>query len=100
MLAGVYFAVSAWVCAVCSVLYACILPTLPFVQYHRKRSRALLQPYSMEPVAPRSAVHHLHSMASSDSKRPDHTQPGDEEVCIKCVDCVLINFKCLWFQLG
>lgn len=88
MLVGVYFAASACVCAVCFVLYACILPTLPFVQYHRKKSRASLQPYSMEPVAPRSAVHHLSSRARSDSKQPDDTQPGDEEVCIKYDSCV------------
>ncbi|KAL3138213.1 hypothetical protein ABBQ38_005434 [Trebouxia sp. C0009 RCD-2024] len=75
---GVYFAASACVCAVCFVLYACILPTLPFVQYHRKKSRAALQPYSMEPVAPRSAVQHTHS-TSSDGKQADSAQVRDEE---------------------
>ena len=81
MLVGVYFAASACVCAVCFVLYACILPTLPFVQYHRKKSRAALQPYSMEPVAPRSAVQHSRS-TSTDSKQADNVPVGDEEVRI------------------
>ena len=91
MLAGVYFAASACVCAVCFVLYACILPALPFVQHHRKKSRASLQPYRMEPVAPRSAAQHLSS--SSDSKHPDGSQLGDEEVGIKPVKHVLISLK-------
>ena len=91
MLVGVYFAASACVCAVCFVLYSCILPTLPFVQYHRKKSQASLQPYSMEPVAPRSAAQHLSS--SSDSKHPDDSQLGDEEVSIKLVKHVLTGPK-------
>ena len=93
MLVGVYFAASACVCAVCVVLYACILPTLPFVQYHRKKSRASLQPYRMAPVASRSAVHHLDSRASSVSKQRDDTQPGDQEVCAKYMNCMLIGSK-------
>ena len=47
----------------------------------------------MEPVAPRSAVHHLDSRASSDNKQCDDTQPGEEEVCIKRVNHVLIVSK-------
>jgi len=80
--AGVYFAASAFVCAVCFLLYACILPKLPFVQYHRKRSRATLQPYSMEPVPPRPAVELNGSRSSSQSKEESaaDTQLGDQEV--------------------
>lgn len=96
MLVGVYFAASACVCAVCFVLYACILPTLPFVQYHRKKSRAALQPYSMEPVAPRSAVQHTHS-TSSDGKQADSAQVRDEEVSLPSPRCVLTAWT--WFQL-
>ena len=45
----------------------------------------------MEPVAPRSAAQHLSS--SSDSKHPDDSQLGDEEVSIKLVKHVLTGPK-------
>ncbi|DBA79274.1 TPA: hypothetical protein ACH3X2_007822 [Trebouxia sp. C0005] len=79
--AGVYFATSAFVCAVCFLLYACILPKLPFVQYHRKRSKSSLQPYIMESIPPRPAVQEHDSMASSHSKSEPHTdaQLQDQE---------------------
>lgn len=95
MPAGVYFAASACVCAVCFVLYACILPTLPFVQYHRKKSRASLQPYRMDPVAPRTAVLHLDSRASSDSKQAGDAQLGDEEVSRGVVKHVVQTMQAL-----
>ncbi|DBB06968.1 TPA: hypothetical protein ACH3X3_009618 [Trebouxia sp. C0006] len=70
--AGVYFAASAFVCAVCFLLYACVLPKLPFVQYHRKRSKSSLQPYIMEAIPPRPAVEEQDRRASSHSKvEPD-----------------------------
>lgn len=95
MLVGVYFAASACVCAVCFVLYACILPTLPFVQYHRKKTQASLQPYSMEPVAPRPAVQHTHSRASSDSKQAGVAQVGDEEVSVSAHEACTDTFDAL-----
>ncbi len=80
--AGVYFVASAFVCAVCFLLYACILPKLPFVQFHRKRSKSSLQPYIMESVPSRPAVEVHDSMASSHSKIESDTdaQLTDQEV--------------------
>ncbi len=81
--AGVYFAASAFVCAVCFLLYACVLPKLPFVQYHRKRSKSSLQPYIMEAIPPRPAVEEQDRRASSHSKvEPDtDAELHDQEVC-------------------
>ncbi len=80
--AGVYFAASAFVCAVCFLLYACILPKLPFVQYHRKRSKSSLQPYILESIPPRPAVEEHDSRASSHSKIESDTDAElqDQEV--------------------
>ena len=66
--AGVYFAASAFVCAVCFLLYACILPRLAFVQFHRKKSKASVQSYIMQPPAHRRAPQLQGSSAESDSK--------------------------------
>ena len=80
--AGVYFAASAFVCAVCFLLYACILPKLPFVQYHRKRSKSSLQPYIMEAIPPRPALQEHDRRATSHSKIESETyaELQDQEV--------------------
>ena len=95
---GVYFAASACVCAVCFLLYACILPKLAFVQYHRKKSRASLQPYSMEPVAARPSVE-LHAGRTSPHCKTNaaaELQLQEQEVsCTLCLVCKsrIIAFK-------
>lgn len=82
--AGVYFAASAFVCAVCFLLYACILPRLAFVQYHRKKSKAAVQSYIMQPPAPRPATQ-LHGSTADPDSKDDADREGiltDQEVLL------------------
>lgn len=69
--AGVYFATSAFVCAICFLLYACILPRLAFVQFHRKKSKASVQSYIMQPPAHRRAPQLQGNTTDSDKDDAD-----------------------------
>ena len=89
--AGVYFAASALVCAVCFLLYACILPRLAFVQYHRKKSRSAVQSYIMQAPSSRSAADLSSKVADADSRDAAvrDASIGEQEVCLSQGPCCL-----------
>ena len=95
---GVYFAASACVCAVCFLLYACILPKLAFVQYHRKKSRASLQPYSMEPVAARPTVELHAGRTSPHCKTNAAAESQLEEQEVSCTLCLMCKSRIIAFK--